>query len=73
MSRVSWKDMKTNEKVLEESGVKEKLLVKMVKTRKIGYYGHVRRHATLQKEILEGRVDGKRAMGKRRTVWTMKV
>ena len=73
MERISWKEMKTNEEVLRDIGMKEKCLLKMIKKRKLAYYGHVRRHNTLQKTILEGSVSGRRGRGRRRTTWTMNI
>ena len=33
------------------------------------YFGHIKRHNNLQKELLEGKVEGKRAVGKQRLMW----
>ena len=38
--------------------------------RKAKFYGHVRRHDSLQRVILEGKVEGKRGRGRKRTSWT---
>ena len=73
MERVSWKEMKTNEEVLKDIGMKEKSLLKIIKKKKLAYYGHVRRHNTLQKTVLEGGVCGERGRGRRRTTWTMNI
>jgi hypothetical protein len=35
----------------------------------MAFYGHVRRHDTLQKKILEGKIEGKRGRGRRRKSW----
>ena len=40
-----------------------------VRTRKAKYFGHVRRHQCIQKTIAEGKVEGKRGRGRRRTSW----
>ena len=69
MTRTSWKDKKTNEKVLKELGLNETSLVKTIQQRKLAYYGHIRRHDTLQRKILEGKIDGKRGRGRRRKIW----
>ena len=45
----------------------------MIRTRKAKFYGHVRRHDSLQRVILEGKVEGKRGKrgrGRKRTSWT---
>ena len=44
-------------------------LVLSIKKKKLAYYGHVRRHHSLQKLVLERRVDGKRGRGRRKS-WT---
>ena len=73
--RISWKEMKSNAEVLKMIGLKNTELVlsikkKKKKKKKLAYYGHVRRHHSLQKLVLEGKVDGKRGRGRRRKSWT---
>ena len=51
-------------------GLKNTELVMSIKKKKLTYYGHVRRHHSLQKLVLEGKVDGKRGGGRRRKSWT---
>ena len=41
-------------------------LVLSIKKKKLAYYGHVRRHYSLQKLVLEGKVVGKRGRGQKR-------
>ena len=68
--RVSWKEMKSNEEVLKMIGLKKNTkLVLSIKKKKHAYYGLVRRHHSLQKLVLEGRVDGIRGRGRRRKSW----
>ena len=45
-------------------------LVLSIKKKKLAYYGHVRRHYSLQKLVLEGKVVGKRGRGQKRKSWT---
>ncbi|KAG1701719.1 putative uncharacterized transposon-derived protein F52C9.6 [Nymphon striatum] len=68
MFKISWKEMKTNVEVLRLVGP-NKSLIKIIKERKIRYCGHVLRHDTLQKELLEGRVEGRRNRGRPRKRW----
>ena len=68
IGRISWKDRKTNEEVLNILGVKRELL-KEIKFRQSRYFGHIKRHNTLLKTILEGKVEGKRARGRQRYKW----
>ena len=41
-------------------GLKNTELVLSIKKKKLAYYGHVRRHHSLQKLVLDGKVDGKK-------------
>ena len=41
-----------------------------IKEKNLAYYKHVRRHRSLQKLVLEGKVDGKRGRERRRKSWT---
>jgi hypothetical protein len=62
IGHLSWKEKKTNKAVLEKLAMKQDLL-KEVKTRQLKYFEHIKRHDSLLKNILEGRVEGKRARG----------
>ena len=67
--RVSWTQRKTNECVLLELGEKRQLL-KDIKTRKIRYYGNVKRKdSCLEKDIIQGHVNGRRSAGRQRRRW----
>ncbi|GFR66139.1 endonuclease-reverse transcriptase [Elysia marginata] len=55
--------------VLEEIGLKHTELLKTIKTRQLAYYGHIRRHQSLQKTIMEGKINGKRQRGRKRKSW----
>ena len=59
----------TNINVLIEIGVRTRRMLAEIKQRKLRYYGHVRRHDTMQKMILEGRIEGRRARGRQRKTW----
>ena len=61
--------MKTNAEVLADMGLKKRVMLDVIRKRKIKYYGHIRRHETLQKKIIEGKVEGKRKRGRRRKNW----
>ena len=56
--RISWKEIKSNAEVLKMIGLKNTELVLSIKKKKLAYYGHVRtrRHHSLQKLVLEGKV-----------------
>ena len=68
--RISWKEMISNARVLKKLGLKNTELVLSIKKKKLAYYGLVRRHHSLQKLVLESKLDGKRGRGRRRKSWT---
>ena len=59
MLRAPWTARRTNERVLELTGVKRKLL-RVVSTRQLQFLGHLQRRNGLQKEALFGRIEGRR-------------
>jgi hypothetical protein len=68
IGHISWKEKKTNKAVLEKLGMKQELL-KESKTRQLKHFGHIKRHDSPLKNILEGRVEGKRARGRQHYIW----
>ncbi|GFS24167.1 endonuclease-reverse transcriptase [Elysia marginata] len=66
MQRISWKEKVTNKKVLESVGLQRPELLLTIQRRKMKYYGHLRRHDSIQKRILEGKIGGRRSRGRRR-------
>ena len=65
MERVSWKDKKSNEQVLHDVGEERSMLETIVK-RKKNWIGHVLRGDGMMKDMIEGGIEGKRAVGKPR-------
>ena len=65
---ISWKQKQSNTEVIEKLGKKRELM-KEIKKRQVKYFGHVKRHDTLIKTILEDNVEGKRARGRQRYKW----
>ena len=64
MLRISWKEHKPNEEVLNMMKTSLKLM-KIIKKRKCEYFGHfIRRPNSIQRLLLEARIDGKRGRGK---------
>ena len=59
---------KANESVLKRIGMKRELLQDL-KIRQIKYFGHIKRHDTLIKTLLEGKVEGRRAKSRLRHKW----
>ena len=57
--------MKSNKEVL--SLIQEpRQIIKMIKIRKIKFFGHVMRHNTLIANVMEGKINGKRGRGRPR-------
>ena len=69
LGRISWKDKITNEEVMRRLSVKREILSNM-RTAKLKYFGHTMRQESLHKTILVGRIEGKRARGRQRKIWT---
>ncbi|XP_023241473.1 uncharacterized protein LOC111639767 [Centruroides sculpturatus] len=68
MLRVSWKARRTNEDILAIANQKRTLL-EVVRKRIVRYLGHVMRHNSLQKLLLEGMIEGQRGRGRPRKNW----
>ena len=67
MEKISWKDKMTNEQVLEI--VKEKRTLKdVIRSRTKKWIGRVLRGNGLLKEVIEGRIEGKRPRGRKRAM-----
>ena len=71
--RISWTERKTNASVLEQLGVKAPQLLHLIKKQKISYFGHIKRHNTLEKLFLEGTCEGRRGRGRPRRRWTQDI
>ena len=68
MLRISWKEHKPNEEVINRMKTSLKLM-KIIKKRKCEYFGHFIRPNSIQRLLLEAGIDGKRARGRPRTMW----
>jgi hypothetical protein len=69
MGKVSWKDRKTNEEVCKLLKTTPTLL-NQIKTKKLQYFGHIKRHTTILKDVLESKLEGTRSVGRQRLLWT---
>ncbi|GFS24369.1 endonuclease-reverse transcriptase [Elysia marginata] len=70
--RISYKDHVTNESVRELVVAyvdPQEPLLATVKRRKLAWFGHVTRHDSLSKTILQGAVEGKRRRGRQKKAW----
>ena len=66
--RVSWKDHKTNERILEELQTR-RMLMKQLRKRKLSYFGHTMRRTSLEKTIMQGITPGRRMRGRPARTW----
>src|SRR6218665_573827 len=65
MEKISWRDMKTNEEVLQMVQ-EERSLMDVIWRGKKNWTGHILRGESLLKEGIEGRMIGKRPRGRKR-------
>ena len=59
MQKVRWSERRTNEEVLEMVDEKRSLMDRIIRSKK-KWIGHIVRGDGLLKEVIEGRMDGKR-------------
>ena len=69
--RISWMEKVTNKEVLSRLVIKTTLLLQKAKTLKLKYFGHIKRHETLERHILEARIDGRRGRGRPTRRWEL--
>jgi hypothetical protein len=73
---ISYLEHKTNEyvrnKIKDLVGPQEPLLA-TVKRRKLGWFGHITRHDSLPKTILQGTLEGGRRRGRQRKSWVANI
>ena len=67
--QISWTQKITNEEVRARLKVTSSHLFSHYKKQKLSYFGHIKRHSTLEKTILEGRIEGRRKRGRPRRRW----
>ena len=70
MLRIPWTARRRNEDILRELNIKPNWLLNTIKSRKLTYFGHLKRHDTLEKHILEAKLQGKRRRGRPARKWT---
>ena len=68
MGNISYKQKITNDEVLRRLGT-QRTLLKSIKTRKLSFFGHTKRHNNIMKDILEGKLEGRRPQGRPRAQW----
>ena len=72
IGRIGWKEKKTNDELLKRLKMNRELL-NTIRTRQMRFLGHVKRHNSLLKVILEGKIQGKRGRGRPRLTWTSNI
>ena len=65
MEKVSWTEKKTNEEILKSVQERRCLMERVIRTKK-KWIGHIVRGDGLLKEVIEGRMEGKRPRGRKR-------
>ena len=65
MLRISWREMMTNEQVFNRVG-EGRCFLKWIKQRRAQLMGHIIRHDSMLKRIIEGVVEGKNLRGRPR-------
>ena len=68
MLKISYQDHITNEEVLKRVN-ETPMLLKEIKRRKLQYLGHIIRGDEIQKDLIEGKVEGTRKRGRPRSSW----
>ena len=70
--RISWTEHKTNDYVwnrVESVAGRQERLLSTVKRRKLLWFGHVTRHDSLAKTIMQGTIHGGRRRGRQKKSW----
>ena len=70
--RIHYSEHKTNEYVRQRIDIlagKQEPLLTVMKRRKLAWFGHVNRHDSLAKTILQGTVEGGRRRGRQHKAW----
>ena len=62
MERISWTEKITNEEVLRRVGEKRSMVETIIR-RKKNWMGHIMRGDGLMKEVMEGKMEGKKGPG----------
>ena len=72
--RIPWTEKRTNVSILQQLGnIDENWLLNTVVQRKMKFFGHVKRHESLEGMIYEGLIEGKRGRGRPRRRWSQDI
>jgi L-rhamnose isomerase len=62
-----------NVDILKDLNIRENWLTNNILSRKIKYFGHIKRHSSMERAIMEGMVAGRRGRGRPRRRWIQDV
>ena len=68
--RIPWIAKRKNTEIPKELKVGQDWLLNNIKVRKLSYFRHLKRHESLERHILEARLEGKRRKGRPTRRWT---
>ena len=68
--KIAWMEKRTNESILNELSIEKSWLLNTVKKKRLAYFGHIKRHQSLEKTILEGKMPGHRNRGRPKRRWS---
>ena len=69
MLKISWTIKITNQEELRRVQLKNACLLADIRNKKMGYFGRIIGHSTLQHALLEGEMEGMHNWGRPRTMW----
>ena len=61
--KVPWTEHKTNEEILQMVETERKIIMDTVRSRQKRWLGHILRHDSLLRIMLEGQIQGKKVLG----------
>ena len=67
--RIPWIEKVASQDMLERIVIYSRILLQKVRRLKLKYFGHIKRHETLEKHILEAKVEDKRGSGRPTKRW----
>ena len=68
--KIPWVLKRTNKSILDELKIESGWLVNTVKKRKLAYFGHIKRHQSLERTIFEGKMPNGRDRGRPKRRWS---
>ena len=66
---ILWQQKIKNVEILKRLKIKTSHILCHAIKQKLTYFGHIKRHSSLEREIMEGRVEGKRKQGRPKIQW----